>query len=64
MIETRRRGNPTADTSRALVSALGCTVGWLVAGEGEPPTDEEIRAAVAAARSRLATSAAATGTEG
>ena len=43
MIETRRRGNPTADTSRALVSALGCTVGWLVAGEGEPPTDEEIR---------------------
>lgn len=52
-----------APTLIAYAKALGCTVGWLVAGEGDRPTDEEIRAAVEAARARLATSAA-TGTEG
>lgn len=53
-----------APTLVAYAKALGCTVGWLIAGEGEAPTDEEIGAAVSAARARLAPSDAATGTEG
>ena len=66
MIETGRRGNPTADTSRALAKALGCTVGWLIAGEGEAPSDDEIGAAVERARLALAADPrpSATGTEG
>ncbi len=37
-------------TARKLAEALGCTVGWLVAAEGEPPAAEAVRAAVAKAR--------------
>lgn len=37
MIETGRRTNIERDTARALAKALGCTVGWLLEGEGEPP---------------------------
>lgn len=37
-------------TARKLADALGCTVGWLVAGEGEAPSAEVIRAAVEKAR--------------
>lgn len=51
MIETGRRDNPTIDTSKALARVLGCGVGWLVAGEGDPPTDAQVSAAVESARS-------------
>ena len=51
MIETGRRDNPTIDTSKALARVLGCGVGWLVAGEGEPPSEGQVAAAVEAARS-------------
>lgn len=31
-------------TAVALSSALGCSVGWLLTGEGEPPSEETLRA--------------------
>ena len=63
MIETGRRDNPTIDTSKALARALGCGVGWLVAGEGDPPNNDAVRAAVERARARVA-ELPATGTDG
>lgn len=55
-----------ASTLIAYARVFGCTVGWLVAGEGAPPTDDEIRAAVERARLARSTDAStrATGTEG
>lgn len=50
-----------APTLVAYARAFGCTVGWLIAGEGDAPTDDEVRAAVARAR---AAELPATGTEG
>jgi len=44
--------NPTLETLRAYARVFGCTVGWLASGEGDPPSDEAIRAAVAAARAQ------------
>ena len=49
--------NCQAVTARKLADALGCTVGWLVAGEGEAPSAEDVRAAVERARSASPTSA-------
>ena len=46
--------NPGVGTVERLARALGTTVGWLAAGEGEPPTDLEIASAVEAARARNA----------
>lgn len=56
--------SPTVSTIAAIARALGCTVGYLIAGEGEAPSDEQVRASVAAARARLDAAPAATGTEG
>lgn len=42
-------------TASALAGVLGCSLDWLVRGEGEPPSDAELAAAVAAARARFAT---------
>ena len=55
-----------APTLVAYAKALGCTVGWLIAGEGEAPSDDEIGAAVERARLALAADPrpSATGTEG
>ena len=53
-----------APTLVAYAKALGCTAGYLIAGEGEAPSDEQVRASVAAARARLDAAPAATGTEG
>jgi len=49
-IEHDSRENPERDTVRGLARALGCTVGWLLEGEGDAPTAEAIGAAVAEAR--------------
>lgn len=45
-----RRDNPSGEKALALASALGCGVGWLLAGEGDAPTVEAVRAAVERAR--------------
>lgn len=50
MIETGRRPNPELKTARALADVLGCSIGWLLAGEGEAPGLAEVQAAVARAR--------------
>jgi transcriptional regulator with XRE-family HTH domain len=49
-IEQGKAENPKADTVRALATVTGCTVGWLLAGEGDAPTADEVREAVARAR--------------
>lgn len=46
MIETGRRVNPELATVKALADVLGCSLGWLLAGEGEAPTAGEVKAAV------------------
>lgn len=38
------------DVAIDYARALGCTVGWLVAGEGDPPTAADVLAAVERAR--------------
>lgn len=53
-IEEGHRENPTRDTAEGISRALGCTLGWLLAGEGAPPTEGAVRAAVAAARAAVA----------
>jgi len=50
MIETGRRKNIERGTARGLASVLGCTVGWLLEGEGAPPTPSQVQAAVERAR--------------
>lgn len=50
MIETGRRKNIERETARALARVLGCTVGWLLEGEGAEPSAEEVKAAVERAR--------------
>lgn len=50
MIEGGRRTNITADTAFALSRVLGCSVGFLLAGEGDAPDAESVRAAVDRAR--------------
>ena len=57
-IEQGEGANPKAATVVALATALGCTVGWLLAGEGDPPSADDVRAAVAAAQDRAAQPAA------
>lgn len=57
MIECGLRQNITADTARGLARATGATLDWLLSGAGDPPTDEQVSAAVAAARAALAATA-------
>lgn len=45
-----RLDNCQATTARKLAEALGCSVGWLLAGEGEAPSADDVRAAVERAR--------------
>lgn len=42
--------NPEVSTVRSYAKAFGCRVGWLLDGEGDPPTEDDVRAAVAAHR--------------
>lgn len=41
------------DVAIAYSQTLGCTVGWLVAGEGDAPSADDVLAAVARARARM-----------
>lgn len=49
-IEQGFRENPERDTVRGLARVLGCSVGWLLEGEGAAPAADELRAAVERAR--------------
>ncbi len=44
----------STDTARKVAPVVGCTVGWLLAGEGDAPSADEVRAAVGAAQQRAA----------
>ena len=48
----------SAETARKVAAVSGCTLGWLMAGEGDAPSAEDVRAAVAAAQERAAQPAA------
>lgn len=55
LIELGERGsNITYDTVSRLARVLGSSVEWLGSGDGDPPTDAEVVAAVDAARARKA----------
>ena len=47
-LETTAHANPEARTLEALARVFGVTVGWLLNGEGKPPTAEGVRRSVAA----------------
>ena len=49
----RRRGDVEIPTLRALSRVLGCSIGYLAAGEGECPDESTVTRAVARARKRL-----------
>ena len=49
-IATGRRENPEAETARKIANAFGATPWWVMTGEGDPPTSDAVRAAVARAR--------------
>lgn len=55
---------PSAAALKQLSLTLGCSVDWLLMGQGEPPLPEAVQAAVARARTRQSPSLPATGTEG
>lgn len=57
MIEAGRRPNITADTARGIARVLGCTVGWLLAAEGDAPAAADVLAAVERARAAQADAA-------
>lgn len=63
-IESGGRENLERATAKKLADAFGTRVGWVLEGEGDAPTSEQVRAAVDAARARYATEHAATGTDG
>lgn len=52
-LEAERHDNPEAATARKLARVLGCTVGYLIDAEGEPPSSETVAAAIESARARL-----------
>jgi len=51
LIEARKDSNVMAGTLQAYSEVLGCSLDWLIAGKGEPPTQEQVQVAVAVARS-------------
>jgi len=53
VIERRRNDHLNLVTVTALAKVFGCTVGYLAAGEGEPPEPANVKRAVARARRRL-----------
>ncbi len=50
MIESGNRKDPSGSTVAALAKVLGVSADWLLTGAEPEPTEEQIRAAVAAAR--------------
>lgn len=51
-IERNPRANPTVGTVRRFASAFGASLDWLVNGEGDPPTREQVAAAIERTRAR------------
>lgn len=49
-IEHNDQANPTASVLARVAERLGATLDWLVRGEGEPPTREQVLSAVERAR--------------
>lgn len=45
LIEAGERPNVELKTLQGVAGVLGVTIGWLANGEGDPPTEESIRAA-------------------
>lgn len=58
-LERGAAANPTATSLASLAQVLGCSVGWLAAGEGEAPAMDAVLRAVAAAFTRRLAGAAA-----
>lgn len=54
LIESRAIKTIEAPTAAALATVLGCSLDWLVLGQGEAPSDAALAAAVNAARARRA----------
>lgn len=54
MIESGRRPNIEGATAVKLARVLGVSVDWLLTGEGDDPTADQVRAAVERARSAAA----------
>ena len=50
LIESGTVANVRVDTLAALARALGCSLDWLVNGDGDAPTEEMVRGAVLIAR--------------
>lgn len=53
----------SAETARKVAATAGCTLGWLMAGEGEAPAAADVLAAVERARAAQAAADAPTATE-
>lgn len=58
MIE-KRDGDVESRTALGIANVFGVSVRWLSLGEGDPPVEEEVRAAVARAREAAVAAAAA-----
>lgn len=50
LIESGVREDPRSQTLAAIARATGATLDWLIAGKGDPPSAEDVRAAVERAR--------------
>lgn len=62
-VESGFVAHPGTDTSLRIAKTLGCSLEYLLTGTGEPPTAEQILAAVEVAR-EVASRVPATGTDG
>lgn len=49
-IEKGVRENPGIEAASAIANVLGVSIDYLVRGEGEDPTEEQVKAAIALAR--------------
>ncbi len=52
MIESGNREDPSGSTVAALARVLGVSADWLLSGTEPEPSEEQVKAAVAAARER------------
>lgn len=66
LIEAGKRANIGARTADAIARVVGVSLDWLIRGDGNEPTDQQVRRAVEAAQraARERTSRGHTGTEG
>jgi transcriptional regulator with XRE-family HTH domain len=61
LIENGTRQTPSGETVVAIARVLGTSAEWLITGEGDGPTEDDVRAAIA--RTRVEQTPA-TGTDG